>query len=79
MTVCSSTPAGLTEAGLEDEGFILWRAGRSLTFGFDGRVDPGGVFGRVKVSHRHHSGEYGFWFLQGTEEHALPHGTYGGP
>lgn len=45
----------------------------SLTFSFDGRLDPGSVFGRVEVSHRHHSGVCGLRFLQRTKGDMLPH------
>lgn len=38
-----------------------------LTFSLDGRLDPGGIFGRVEVPRRHHGGEFGFLFLQRTE------------
>lgn len=45
----------------------------SLTFSFDGRLDPGSVFGRVEVSHRHHSGVCELRFLQRTKGDMLPH------
>lgn len=56
------------------EALVTRRAADSLTFGFNGRLDPSSVSSRVEVPHRYHSRVFGLRFLQRTEGVTVLHG-----